>query len=215
MNPHIPHEYEVETYSGSYVNVNRPQPNTIFLTDIAHALSNICRYGGHCKHFYSVAQHSVFCAERVRREGYGRKRQLAALHHDDAEAFLGDIPRPLKPLLGAAYKRLTDKMDVAIVGALQLPFEIKSGSTGPYVPAFHEQRVKMADNDALFIEAKHLLPSQGKHWWDGDQGAAKWGLPPKKKRIVTPDYYIPYVLSPENARDLFLRTHAALTEGAS
>jgi hypothetical protein len=212
---HIPEEHEVETFSGAYVNVNRPDPDTIRLPDIAHALSNICRYGGHCKHFYSVAQHAVFCAERVKREGYGIKKQLAALHHDDAEAFLGDIPRPLKPLLGAAYKRLTDRMDVAIVRALELPFEIKDGSTGPYVPTFHEVKIKSADNDALFIEAKHLLPSRGKHWWDGAQGAEKWGLPPKKRRIVTPDYYIDYVLSPENACAMYLRVHAALTEGAS
>jgi hypothetical protein len=204
--PHIPHEYEVETFSGSYVNVNRPDPDTIRLPDIAHALSNICRYGGHCRHFYSVAQHAIFCAERVKREGYGIKKQLAALHHDDAEAFLGDIPRPLKPLLGAAYKRLTDRMDAAILTALDLPL----------VPEdLHEARVKAADNDALFIEAKHLLPSQGKHWWDGAQGAAMWGLPPKKKRIITPDYYIPYVLSPENACAMYLRVHAALTEGAT
>ena len=79
--PHIPTEHEVETFSGRYVNVKSPDPDTIHLTDIAHALSNICRYGGHCKHFYSVAQHSVFCAERIRRQGGGRWQQLAALHH--------------------------------------------------------------------------------------------------------------------------------------
>ena len=206
MSPHIPTEHEVETYSGRYVNVKLPDPATINLTDIAHALSNICRYGGHCQHFYSVAQHAVFCAERVRRQGGGRKQQLAALHHDDAEAYLGDIPRPLKPLLGKAYARLTDRMDDAIVSALELP-----------VSSFdlHDAKVKEADNWALFVEARNLLPSQGKHWWDGDQGAEKWGLPPLPQRIVIPDYYINYVLSPRNARAMYLRAHQTLMKGAS
>lgn len=206
MNTHIPTEYEVETFSGSYVDVNRPKPDTIYLRDIAHALSNICRYGGHSKHFYSVAQHSVFCAERVRRCGGGRLQQIAALHHDDAEAFLGDIPRPLKPLLGAAYERLTNRMDQAIITALSLPVGKED---------LHATKVKEADNWSLFVEAKHLLPSEGRHWWDGAQGAAQWGLPPRPRRIIVPDYYHPYVLSPNNARDMFLRTHARLMEGVS
>jgi len=205
VTPHIPHEYEVETFSGSYVNVNRPDPATIRLTDIAHALSNICRYGGHCEHFYSVAQHAIFCAERVRRQGGSRIKQLGALHHDDSEAFLGDIPRPLKPLLGAAYKRLTDRMDRAIVDALELPFDPEM---------FHDEQIKAADNWSLFVEARNLLPSKGEHWWDGAQGAAKWGLPPLPQRIIVPDYYISYVLSPKNACAMYLRAHDALTEGA-
>lgn len=199
---HIPGEYEVETFSGQFVDVNSPDPTTISLTDIAHALGNICRYGGHCKRFYSVAQHSVFVSKRVERKGGSRLLQLGALHHDDAEAFLGDIPRPLKPLLGAAYKRLTDRMDAAIVEALELPLS-------PEI--FHDPVVKMADNWSLFVEARNLLPSEGRSWWDGGQGSAAWGLEPLPTRIVIPDYFYDFHVDPRAATAMFVERHELLT----
>ncbi len=200
--PHIPTEFEVETFSGSFVNVRHPDPDTIKLVDIAHALSNICRYGGHCQRWYSVAFHSVFCSVRVQRRGGSLHRQYAALHHDDSEAYLGDIPRPLKPLLGKRYKQLTDRMDRAIIQALDLPFDHT---------AFHDPVIKAADNWSLFVEARDLLPSGGKHWWDGSQGAAKWDLPPLPQRIVTPDYYYgDKHLTPEFGKALFLDRHKEL-----
>jgi hypothetical protein len=64
---HAPSQHEVETFSGLFVDTNNPDPSTILLKDIAHALSNTCRFGGHCDGFYSVAEHSVFCSMRGRR----------------------------------------------------------------------------------------------------------------------------------------------------
>jgi 5'-deoxynucleotidase YfbR-like HD superfamily hydrolase len=202
--PHIPSEFEIETFSGQFVDTKKPDPATIRLEDIAHALGNICRFGGHSKRFYSVAQHAVFVCERVKRRGYGTRAQFAALHHDDAEAFLGDIPRPLKPLLGKKYKDLSDRMDRAIITALDLPVTVED---------LHDARVKSADNWSLFVEADDLLPSKGKQWWDGAQGATKWGLEPLPERLVIPDYFIPYTLSPDNATQMYLRYHRKLTEG--
>jgi 5'-deoxynucleotidase YfbR-like HD superfamily hydrolase len=60
--------------------------------DIAHALSNICRYAGHTKRFYSVAEHCVVMAELFPDEA------KAALLHDAAEAYFGDLPRPIKQM---------------------------------------------------------------------------------------------------------------------
>ena len=200
--PHIPTEFEVETFSGAFVNVRKPDPATIKLEDIAHALSNICRYGGHCIRWYSVAFHSVFTSIRVERQGGSRLKQLAALHHDDAEAYLGDIPRPLKPLLGKKYAQLTGRMDRAIVQALELPFEAE---------AFHDLAIKAEDNWSLFVEARSLLPSGGRHWWDGSQGAAKWGLAPLPQRIVTPNYfYGDQSLTPALGKSLYLDRHEKL-----
>ena len=83
----------ITTFSGRVMNPLDPSPEDFCLVDIAHALSMKCRYGGHCRFFYSVAQHSVLCAEVARRAGCDPRW---ALMHDAAESYLADIPRPVK-----------------------------------------------------------------------------------------------------------------------
>jgi hypothetical protein len=78
MTMHTPTKHEVETFSGLYVDTEDPRPDTIRLEDIAHALANTCRYGGHCSRFYSVAEHAVFCSIRIERKGGGRRTRLPA-----------------------------------------------------------------------------------------------------------------------------------------
>lgn len=198
---HIPSDHEIETVSGNFVDVSKPDPATIDIHDIAHALAATCRYGGHSKVFYSVAEHAVFVSKRLERQGHKRLVQLAGLHHDDAEAYLGDIPRPFKPLLGRSYERMSDRMDAAIVEALELPFDSS---------AFHSSYVKSADNWSLLVEARYLLPSQGKGWQEGQQGSNSWGLDDQPSRIVTPDYWHGG-LTPSIASGMFLARHAELT----
>jgi hypothetical protein len=84
----------IQTASGKAFYPLRPRPDDICLTDIAHALGNLCRYGGQCRAFYSVAEHSVLLS-------YAVPPELAqwALMHDASEAYLIDIPKPLKPFL--------------------------------------------------------------------------------------------------------------------
>lgn len=81
----------IRTFSGKWVNVFDPTPDMFCIEDIAHALSQQCRFGGHLSVFYSVAQHSVLCSRLVSVE-----HKLSALLHDSSEAFLLDIPRPIK-----------------------------------------------------------------------------------------------------------------------
>lgn len=76
-----------------------PHPDDIHLSDIIHALSNTCRYGGHTNRFYSVAEHCVLLARWVREKGHTPELAMAALMHDAAEAYLGDVPRPIKGML--------------------------------------------------------------------------------------------------------------------
>ena len=71
-----------------------PRPNEVFIDDIAHALSMLCRFGGHALRFYSVAEHCVLLS-RVAEP----KDKLWALLHDASEAYLVDVPRPIKPFL--------------------------------------------------------------------------------------------------------------------
>lgn len=76
-----------------------PDQEKINIIDIAHSLSNLCRGNGHLKHFYSVAQHSLNCAEEAKMRGLSEKIQLACLLHDASEAYLSDITRPVKKYL--------------------------------------------------------------------------------------------------------------------
>lgn len=94
----------IRTFSGQYVNVFDPDPDTILIEDIAHALSQQCRFGGHLPEFYSVAQHSVLCAVAVPPE-----HALAALLHDASEAYMLDIPSPIKNRL-PDYKKYEDNL---------------------------------------------------------------------------------------------------------
>ena len=71
-----------------------PRPDEVALADIAHALSMLCRYGGHTRHFYSVAEHCVLLSHAV-----APQHALWALLHDAAEAYLCDLPRPIKRLM--------------------------------------------------------------------------------------------------------------------
>ena len=84
----------LRTYSGKTINVFNPNPDAICIDDIAHALSNLCRFTGHTLRFYSVAEHSVRASELVDPE-----HQLAALLHDASEAYLVDIPTPVKIMM--------------------------------------------------------------------------------------------------------------------
>ena len=192
-------EHDVETFSGQFVNTRNPKAETIRLEDIAHALSQTCRYGGHSARFQSVAEHAVFVSRRLERQGYATDVCLAGLHHDDSEAYLGDIPRPMKKLLGKSYRVLTQRMDKQIGIALGLDPEL-----------WHCESVKQADNWALFVEARHLLPSEGRHWGAHDEGA-HWAAG-QPSRIITPDYWYPkWAEIPSEAKKLYLARHAELT----
>lgn len=68
----------------------------IDIRDITHALGNLCRFGGHCREFYSVAQHSVHVAEHLGRAGLSLEAQLVGLLHDASEAYISDICSPIK-----------------------------------------------------------------------------------------------------------------------
>lgn len=196
---HVPTDHEVETFTGKFVDVEKPDPATICVEDIAHALANTCRYGGHCQDFYSVAEHVVFVSYRLERK-YGRVAlSMLGLHHDDPEYVLQDIPRPLKPLLGNKYVMLTRRMEAAVRVALSLPPESAADHT----------LIKDADNWSLFVEARYLLPSQGKHWWDGLQGARNWEIGDMPSRIIVPDYWRGG-LNPADAEAVYLQRHREL-----
>lgn len=94
----------IQTFSGKAFFPLDPNPDDIDIVDIAHALSNQCRYLGHTKRFYSVAEHAVHISQAAPPE-----YALWGLLHDASEAYLCDVPKPIKPLL-TGYKEIENRL---------------------------------------------------------------------------------------------------------
>lgn len=133
----------IETVSGKHFPFLNPNPDDIDIKDIAFSLANQCRFNGHVP-FFSVAEHSVAVAARL-----PARLQLAGLLHDAAEAFVSDIPSPVKRYL-PDYKVIEDNIQAAI----NAKFGVDS----------YDPLVKDADKQAVSNEAYYLLKSQGKDW---------------------------------------------------
>lgn len=96
---------QITTVSHTRVNLNDLNPDDVKITDIAHALSNICRWGGHTPVYYSVAEHSVILSDFYARRGNPELNLArAALLHDTVEAYTGDFPTPIKNALPTLRK---------------------------------------------------------------------------------------------------------------
>lgn len=98
----------MQTYTGRKFWPLDPRPEEVYIQDIAHSLSHQCRYAGHCMWFYSVAEHCVLLSQNVAPE-----HALWALLHDASEAYLVDIPRPVKPYL-SEYREIEAKVMAAV-----------------------------------------------------------------------------------------------------
>lgn len=98
------------------------RPGDIVLADIVHALSHQCRYGGHSAVFYSVAEHSVLLANWVYGETQDPRLAMAALMHDAAEAYLVDIPSPIKKML-PEYVKMEKQLEEAIFAVFDIRAE--------------------------------------------------------------------------------------------
>lgn len=131
------------TFSGIKVHPLDPKPEEIRVVDIAHGLSNICRFGGQCRVFYSVAEHSVRVAHLLARSSAPKEMVMWGLMHDAAEAYLGDVIRPLKGFF-PAYKVVEEKVLKTVARKLRLSWPI---------PA----KVKEADSSLLKSEAMELM----------------------------------------------------------
>jgi len=136
------HENEpwIQTYSGIRFNPTNPVVGSIIIQDIAHSLSMQCRFSGHVKKFYSVAQHSVLVSYLC-----DEKDRLWGLLHDASEAYLVDVPRPLKHSgKFDAYIEFETVMQAAICKRFGLPEKEPSS-------------VKTADKIMLSTEARDLM----------------------------------------------------------
>ena len=103
----------ITTYLKKHIDPTKASANDIDIVDIAHALSLLCRANGHFEHFYSVAQHSLNCANEAKLRGYSERVQLGCLLHDASEAYLSDVTRPIKSRL-QKYLDIEEKLQNTI-----------------------------------------------------------------------------------------------------
>lgn len=135
----------VSTYLGNRFYPLEPRIDQVAIEDIAHGLAYQCRFNGQTCEFYSVAQHSLVVAQLV-----PEHLQFAALMHDAAEAYLGDMVKPLKVLL-PQFAQIEEKVSAIIAQTFGLDFS-------DYAP------IKRADLIALATEKRDLMPHSTERW---------------------------------------------------
>lgn len=143
----------IETVTGREFNVIEPTADMFDFEDIAKSLSLICRYNGHVPSFYSVAEHSVRVAWQLRFWGYPLDVQLTGLLHDAAEAYVGDMVRPLKriPDLGGLHRDMECRVS-----------EILHSKYGGIFP--HPDPVHRADREVYNWEVQFIRTGKTTGW---------------------------------------------------
>lgn len=138
---------QLRTVSGIWVDILDPKSEQITLHDIAHQLSLVCRFGGAIKEHYSVAAHSIWVSHTVPPE-----HALQGLLHDAAEAYLGDMPTPLKNLL-PEYKKIEQRFWEVIANKFNVPVELA-------------EVVKEVDQQAYIRERAWYQDGDRSHAWE-------------------------------------------------
>lgn len=173
----------IETYSGRKAYPLDPLPEDFEIQDIAHSLSLLCRWTGHCRKFYSVAEHSVRVSRIVPPQD-----ALAALLHDASEGFLLDLARPIKRQEGMEfYREAEKKIQSAIAEKFQIDY--------PFPESVHK-----ADNILLVTEKRDLM------------GPLSWGKEARKALGVMPLPTRIHPWPPEKAEEKFLDRFTELDE---
>ncbi len=149
---HDPKRRWINCASGTKFFPLDPVVEDIHLSDIVHALSNLCRYSGHGR-FYSVAEHSVWVCRATQALGGSMSDQLWALLHDATEAYLVDIPSPIKraPGFGDEYRLAEGRLSVAVAKRFGLH------GTEPDL-------VKTVDQSMIAIEAPRIFKHMHPDW---------------------------------------------------
>lgn len=141
------HGNTIRVRSGKYIDLVDPKEDQFDFSDIAGALSKICRFSGQTSEFYSVAEHCCHCAFQAIQDGLSQEVCACTLLHDCSEAFMGDVVRPLKVLL-PYYKELELRMERVIGNKFGLDFEK------------HAVAIKEIDNAMLIAEKNRLASNE-------------------------------------------------------
>ncbi len=172
------------TYTGSKFYHLNPQPEMVCIEDIAHALAQTCRWTGHTRFHYSVAQHSVYASHICAPEF-----AFDTLMHDSSETYLGDMNRPLKHFTqaGPAYLLIEEKVEKVIFKKFGVRFPLS-------------EAVKKADTQMLYAEKAQLMNVTAATKYE----ARKWGEDETEADIRIEKW------TPRRAEKMFLRRFAEL-----
>lgn len=143
----------MQTISGKKFQLTEPRKEDVDFADIAYALSHLCRFAGHTKKFYSVAQHSCIVASLL-----PKSLKLYGLLHDAHEAYIGDITSPVKEALGSMGRQLLHRIEEGICRAIFDAAKLEWPSPAVY------RAVKYADLVALQTERRDLLNPCSERW---------------------------------------------------
>ncbi len=152
----------IQTWSGRQFWPLDPHPDDVYLPDIVHALSNVCRFTGHVREFYSVAEHSVRVSREVERsaralgrdDAAAKRLALCALFHDASEAYLVDLSRPVK-LAVPGYREAEDRVTLVIGDVFGVRYDGHPVAT---------DLINTADTVLLFAEARDLMHKPPNRW---------------------------------------------------
>ena len=136
----------ITTFTGKHFDPVNPDMSQVDIIDIAHALSLICRGNGHVQTFFSVGQHCINAAREAAALGYSKRLVLACLLHDAGEAYMSDVPRPLKAAM-PEYVQIENRL-------LDLIYEKYLGSV---LTEEEAALVKTIDDDLLYYDLRVLL----------------------------------------------------------
>lgn len=176
----------LETYSGRVMSLTEPQEESVDIVDIAVALSNQCRFNGHVKQFYSVAEHSVLLCNYVESRAHTKWEPLTMLLHDAAEAYVGDMAAPLKAIM-PEFREIEHRIEqvIAVRYGIALPLP---------------RNLKELDVRILRDEHEQVMPTSANNWPVDN-------LEPLRVRIE--------FLPPHEAKRRFLNTYERLLANLS
>lgn len=135
------------TSTGVWFDTLNPKTESINIVDIANSLSKLCRFGGHCKDFYSVAEHSIHVSRLAHQLSGGDINATRwGLLHDASEAYVVDIPKPIKLKL-PQYVEIEEAIQVCVADRFKLSRSIPDST-------------HVADRELLALELRAYMPPQ-------------------------------------------------------
>lgn len=151
----------IETKTGKYV-YNSENPDDVNIKDISSSLSKLCRFNGHSDKFYTIGQHVLWIREQMKKDGYSPRIQLLGLMHDFHEAYITDVPTPLKSYLKKDFNFDITEVEKIVDNKIYKKFNVELPSDDEIAIVRHY------DLKALFVEKRFLFDKYVDWGWGTD-----------------------------------------------